>query len=222
MANDNKVIAQTRDVQGSTAAGRLRRAGLVPGIVNPRRGKPKLIQMNRHDFELLLQHHASESLVLDVEVDGTKALKVLLREVQHDPISGQALHADFQEISMTARMQVHVPLELVGEAAGVNVGGVLDQHLRELEVECLPGDMPERIDVDVSALNIGDTLRVSDLSIDPTMTVVTDASTAVAGVLAPRVEEEPAEDEAAAEEEGAEPEVIGEKKEQEEEQEPAG
>ena len=191
----------------------MRGQGLLPGILYGGKGKPHLIQTNRHTFVQMLRHHASESLIIDLSVDGKRAKKVLLKEVQHDPLTDEAIHADFVQVSMTKRMRVNVPVTLVGEPVGVTQGGgILDHVMRELEVECLPTDLVEEIVVDVSGLDVAQSLQVKDLDVDPKLTVLTDGDIAVAGVLAPHVvaEGEEGEEEAAAAE-GEEPEVIGEK-----------
>jgi large subunit ribosomal protein L25 len=223
MSDAIKIEAKTRKEEGSSAARRLRRNGVLPAIVYGAGNDPGMIALNEHDFEQLLRHHASENLVIDLAVDGDKVKKVLLKDVQHHPVSGQVLHADFQEISMTEMLRVNIALELTGTPSGVSQqGGVLEHLLREVEVECLPADIVEEIEVDVSALNIGDSLAVEDLPIDTSKyTVLTAADIAVAAVAAPRVsaaeEEEEAEGEAAEEGVGpAEPEVIKEKKEEDE------
>jgi len=167
---------------------------------------------------MLLHRHASENLVLDLEIDGKKPKKVLLKEVQHDTLSGCILHADFVQISMTKRMRIAISITLVGEAVGVtHEGGVLEHLLRELEVECLPMNLVEELKVDISDMKIGDTIQVSALEIDPKLTVLTDSELPVASVAAPRIEEEPEPEEVEAVAEGAEPEVIGEEKKEEEE-----
>lgn len=214
MAEKNSLVAAKRNVSGSANARRLRGAGKLPCMLNESGGESRLLQIDHHNFDLMLQHHRSENMILDLEVDGEKSKKVLIKEVQHDPVSGDILHADFVEVSMTKKMRVHIPLVLVGEAVGVTQqGGILDHLLRELEVECLPTDLPDGIDVDVSALEIGNTILVGAVKVDPKLTVLTAKDVAVAGVSAPAVEEEPVPEEAV---EGAEgqPEVIGEKKEE--------
>lgn len=214
MAIETKLIARKREVSGSSASRRLRREGWLPCIVNNEKGKSELIQMNRHDFELMLQHHRSESLILDLEIDSGKPERVLLKEVQRDAVTDETLHADFVGISMMKKMRVHVPIVLVGEAVGVkDEGGVLDHLLRELEIECLPGDLVEAIEIDVSELRIGNVRLVSELILDPKLTVLTAGDVAVAGVSMPRIEEEVVPEEAV---EKAEPEVIGEEEKKEE------
>ncbi|MBN1558518.1 MAG: 50S ribosomal protein L25 [Lentisphaerae bacterium] len=215
MAKEVTLNAKPRTATGSSEARRLRHQGLLPGIISTRDGQAELIQLDRHDFEVMLHHHASENMMVDVVVGDAAPRRVLLKEVQHNTLTDSVLHVDFVEVSLTEKMRVRIPVELVGEAAGVEAGGTLEHLLRELEVECLPGDLVERIEADVSGLQIGDNLLVGDLNVGSQFTVVTPSDIAVAGVAAPREEEEAeaAEAEAA---EGGEPEVIGEKPEEEE------
>lgn len=213
MAEDTVVSAQLREERGSNASNRLRAAGWLPAVLNDTDGKSHAIRLNKHDFEVLLRHHGGESMLLDVTIEEQKPRKVLLTEVQHDPVSGDVLHADLVEVSMEKKMRVRIPVELLGECVGAVEGGVLEHLIREVEVECLPGDMVEQFEVDVSELKIGDSLMVSDLSVPAGLTVLTAPDVAVAAVAVPRVEEEVIEPEVA--EEGAEPEVVGEKEEEE-------
>ncbi len=218
MAKKIEFNVQKREATGKNSAKRLRYAGMVPGVFNLRNGDSRLIKMNQHDFELLLAHHASESLIMDIQIDGSSARKAFLKEVQHDPITDNVLHADFLEISMTQKMTVHIPVNFVGEPIGVtDEGGVIEHHIRELEVECLPNDLVESIDVDVSGLKLGDTLMVENVKVDPSLTILTPGDVAVVSVATPHVEVE--EEEEAEAEEGVEPEVIGEEKTAEESEE---
>ena len=219
MAEESKVTAHVREECGSAASRRLRRDGWLPGVISTEKGENRPVRFSQHDFKVMLHHHASENVILDLEVEGEDTRKVLLKEVQHDPVTGDPLHADFVEVSMTKKMRVPVPITLVGEPVGVTQDeGLLEHLLRELEVECLPADLVDEIQADVSGLKIGDALQVSDLQVDPKLTVLSAADMAVASVLAPRVVEEevPAGEEKA---EGAEPEVIGEAEREEKEKE---
>lgn len=208
-----KVVAQTRQDKGTAAIGRLRRKGFVPAVVYGAGRDNLLIQLNEHDFVQVLKGHASENLIVDLEVAGEKQHKVLLKEVQHHPVTGNVIHADFYEISMTQKLRVEIPLRLVGDPVGVTQqGGILEHLLRTITVECLPSDIVEGFDVDVAALDIGHSLSVSDVKLDASKyTVIAAADLAVARVAAPRAEEEVA-PEAAAEGAAAEPEVLTEKK----------
>ncbi len=219
MAKEIKLSASKRDVRGSSAVRVLRRGGWMPAVVYGEKGS-RAIQINRHAFDMMLKHHTSENLIIDLEVEGDGVVKALLREVQHEAVMGGVLHADFIEISMTRRMRITIPIQLKGEPQGVSQqGGILEHLLRQLEVECLPGDLVESIPVDVAALNLGQTLMVRDLTVDPKLTVLTSGDVAVATVVAPREEVAPEAEAAAAGEAATEPEVIGKKKEEGEEEE---
>ncbi len=215
MATAIKVVAEVRATAGSSAGRRLRRAGNFPGVVYGVGKTPVSIQLNEKIFKQALHGHASEHVMMDLDIPGVETKKVLLQEVQHHPITGQIVHADFHEISLTEKLRIEIPLHLVGDPVGVTQhGGVLETLLRAIEVECLPTDIVESFDVDVSALGIGDSLSAGRVPLDPAkFTLVTPADFAIASVSAPREEEA----EAPAATAAAEPEVIKEKKEEGEE-----
>ena len=215
-----KVTAQPREARGSAQVGRLRREGLLPAVVYGSGRPARNLQLNLHTFGQTLRGHAGENLLMDLEIQGETTLKVLLKEVQHHPVSGRMTHVDFNEVSMTEKIRVELPLRLVGEPVGVTqMGGILEHLIRQVAVECLPADMVEHVDVDVSSLTIGQSLTVADVKLDPARyTILTPAGVAVATVAAPRVEEEPVVAEAAVGEAAeGEPEVLSEKKEEGEE-----
>lgn len=212
MAKEIKLSANKRETSGSSAAKALRKTGWMPAVVYGEKGA-RSIQINRHNFDLMLKHHASENLIVDLDVEGDAPVKALLREVQHEAVLGHPLHADFIEISMTKKMRVSIAITLVGDPVGVTQqGGILEHVMRTLEVECLPMDLVETFTVDVSGLALGKTLMVRDLTIDPKFTVLTAGDVAVATVVAPR--EEKVETPEAAAEAAATPEVVGKKKEE--------
>jgi large subunit ribosomal protein L25 len=209
MAKEIKIKAEQRQEQGSGAVRRLRRQGLVPAAMNRIAGGSTLMQVNAREFENMLRHHSSNQLLVTVELDGQN-LPALLREVQTDVMNGHAIHADFGEISLTRKLRVAIGLRLAGEPEGVkNEGGILEQTLRQVDVECLPADMVESFTVDVSALKLGQSLAVRDLKLGDKYTVLTHGELAVATIVA-MAEEEVVE--AAAPAEGVtatgEPEVI--------------
>lgn len=218
-----KLEAKKREITGTEAVRRLRRQGLVPAVVYGSGKAAQMLELNAHDLDQALRGHGGEHMVMDLEVDGGKALKVLLKEVQHHPVSGKIIHADFNEISMTRKLRVEIPVRLVGEPVGVSQqGGVLEHIMREVEVECLPGDIIEHVDLDVAGLHIGESLTIANVQLDPAKYHVLSSPTlAVAAVAAPRAEEEVVAPEAAAEGAVAEPEVITAKKEEGEEGEEA-
>jgi large subunit ribosomal protein L25 len=216
MTKDAVIEAQTREETGTGAARRLRRAGVLPGVLGKRDGASVPIVLNHHDFDMMLRGHSGESMLVDITIDGEKPLKVLLSEIQRHPVTGRTQHADFIEISMTEKMHLAIAVKLVGEPVGVMTGGgLLDHLLREVEVQCLPADVIDAIEIDVTGLEIGDSVRVQDLVVSDKLTILTASDVAVAAVAAPTVvveeEEEDAEEEG---EEGAEPAVIGEEEEE--------
>lgn len=199
MGVDSKLVAQMRSGVGSSVARNLRRGGVLPGVVSNEHGKSFSIQMNMHAFERMLHAHKSEHLILDLEIDGKTTKKVLLKDVQHHVVTGNPLHADFLEISMTKKMIVPISIKLIGDPIGVTRdGGVLDQLLRNIDIECLPADLVETIEVDVSGLELGKSILVSDITVGPKLAIVTARGIAVAAVTMPRSEEEEKAAEAAA------------------------
>ncbi|MBN2190879.1 MAG: 50S ribosomal protein L25, partial [Candidatus Aureabacteria bacterium] len=149
-----------------------------------------------------------------------KKRKVLIKEAQIDPMSNKIIHIDFKEVYMDEKIKTHVPVAEKGEAKGVkDQGGILEHILRELEIECLPGEIPEKIDVDISNLELGASIHVSDLTPPKGVKILTDSEEAIFSVAVPKEIEEPAAGEVSEEEAAAEPEVIG-KGGKEEEEEP--
>jgi large subunit ribosomal protein L25 len=214
MAAETIIEAQLRMETGTGAARRLRRQGILPASVCVKAGTPIDIQLNQHVFDMMLIRHSGDNLIADLKIPDQPTRKVLLTEVQRNTVSGHSEHADFHEVAMDEKMHISVSVELKGEPIGVTRdGGMLDQPLHEIDIEVLPGDIIESIEVDVSELEVGDALRISDLTIPAGVTVLTDPNVAVAGVSAAReAEEEEEEDEPS--EAAATPEVIGEKKEE--------
>lgn len=216
---ETKLTAKPRSSKGSAMAGRLRRTGWFPAVVYGE-GRPGVdIQLNEHDFVMMLRSHRSENMILDLAVEGTaKPYKVMLKAMQHHPVTGRVIHLDFYEISMTRKIEIAVPVKLTGLAFGVvTEGGILEHVLRALKVQCLPGDLIEEIELDVTDLAVGKTLRVRDVKIDAAkFKVMDDADQVVVAVAAPRTEEEEkAEADADAATAAAGPEVLTEKKEEE-------
>jgi len=211
MSGEILLKAEKRTRSGSAESRRLRRAGRMPAVLCRKNGTAESLHLDTHEFNVMLHHHTSEHLLAGLFVEGGGQINVLLKEVQHHPISRLPVHADFKEVSLDEKVQVEVPLEFVGEAAGVKKGGVLEAVLHSIEIECLPGDLPESVRVDVSALEIGHMLNAEDIALDPAkFMLVTEGHQGVVHVAAPRTEDEP---QAATEE--TEPEVIAAKKREE-------
>jgi large subunit ribosomal protein L25 len=216
MGKELKVVANKRAKAGSSEARRLRIQGVVPAVIYNDKAESTPIQVNGHDFMMLLRGHMNTSLLMTMDLDGAEK-KVLVREVQRHPVSGDLVHVDFFEVSMTKKMRVELPLRLVGDPVGVTIGGGVLQHLlRMVTVECLPADLVEEITIDVTALTIGQSLNAGNIVLDPKIALITAKDVAVATVTEQKVEEEvkPAEGEVVTA--AGEPEVIAKKKEGEE------
>ncbi len=181
-----RIKAEERTEQGTAAVRRLRRAGLVPAsVMSMNKGGTKLIKFNAHEFMMAMRGRSGKQLLVTLDVQG-KEVPALLREMQNDVLAGTPIHVDFSEVSLSQKVRVTVPLRLVGEAVGVKLGGgVLEQVLRSIEVECLPTDIVEKFDVDVSALGLDQTLFVRDLQLGDKFTLVTRGEYAAAVVKAP-------------------------------------
>jgi large subunit ribosomal protein L25 len=209
MAKQVKISAERRDAIGRSATRKLKARGVVPAIVYGGREKPEPLQVSRRDLSTMLSHAAGENILVELEIAGQSRM-ALLQEVQHSPLGGEILHVDFHAVSMDETIEAAIPIEPTGTPNGVkNFGGLLEQSLRTLEVECLPRDLPEKITVDVSGLNIGDSIHVRDIQLPSGVKAEAQADLTVFSVMAPTVEEEPA---APAAEAAAGPEVIKEKK----------
>jgi large subunit ribosomal protein L25 len=212
MAKQVKLAAERREAIGRSAVRKLKARGVVPAVVYGGKDKPEPLQVSRRDISLILSHASGENILVELEIDGEKTGRMaMVQEVQHSPVGGDILHVDFHAVSMDEKVEADVPLEPTGIANGVkNFGGLLEQSLRALAVECLPRDLPDVITVDVSELNIGDSIHVRDIRLPEGVTANIQADLTVFSVLAPIVEEEPVVAEA---EVAAGPEVIKEKKE---------
>jgi large subunit ribosomal protein L25 len=214
MAKQVKLRAEPRTSVGRSAVRKLKARGIIPAIIYGGKDKPQPLQVTARDINTLMSHASGENVLVELEIAGKKSTRTaLVQEVQHSPVSGDIRHVDFHAISMDETIQAEIPLEPVGVANGVkNFGGLLEQSLRALTIECLPRDLPDRITVDISALNIGDSIHVRDIRLPSGVTAKVQPDLTAFSVLAPVIEEEPvvAEAEAAA----AGPEVITEKKEE--------
>ena len=184
-----KLNAVRRASIGKGSARKARAASRVPAIVYGRGMEPTPIEVDRREFVAALQTDAGMNVLLEIQVDGDSTT-ALTRELQTDPVKGTLLHADFVKVDLTVEIEVEVPVHIVGEAPGTKEGGILEQPLFTVHVKCLPGDVPESIDADVSALNIGDSLTVASLPSDGKYEILTDPESAVASIVAPISEEE--------------------------------
>ena len=188
---ENALVAEARDGTGKGAARKLRAAGRMPAVVYGRQRAAQSVTVSPDALQKVLRGKAGLNTLIDLTLGGSTST-VLVKSLQREPVRGRYLHADFYEVDLTQKVTVSVPVHLVGKAAGTDFGGILDHPLRELLIECLPREIPHSIEVDVTALNVNDSIHVSDLRLAPGLTIKTDGSLAVASVVLPAAEEEAA------------------------------
>jgi large subunit ribosomal protein L25 len=212
MAQQVKLKAQKRTVIGRNAIKKIKKEGLVPGVIYGSQAEPMALQVESRALTNVLAHASSEHVLVELEIaDGSQSTNrlALIQEVQHHPLKRQLLHVDFHAVSVTEKIISEVPIEAFGEALGVRTfGGLLEYSLRSLEVECFPQDLPDIVRVDVTNLNIGESFHVRDLPLPAGVEALTDGDLTVVSVVASRVGEEVVETAEAP----AAPEVITEKK----------
>ncbi len=206
------LAAEKREGRGKGLARNLRRQDMVPGVLY-REGKAQSIKLSKSVITKIINTMSGEQVIVDLEfADGEKKI-ALLKDYQIDPVRGELLHTDFFEVSLTEAVRVSVHITPTGESIGVKRdSGILQHNLREVEIECLPDKIPDRIEVDISHLEIGQSIHVSDLKFGEGIKLISDTEELVLAIIPPVVEEAavPAEEEVGAEapEEAAEPEVI--------------
>jgi len=215
MAQTVALKAERRTANGKGAARQLRLQGKVPAVVYGHGRQPEALSLTLGELEKALVGIAAESTLIDLSIEGS-GIKTLIREIQRHPVRSRIIHVDFYEIHADEKITLSIPVYLEGTPDGVkNGGGVLDQVLREIEIEVLPADIPERVSVDVSALIIGHSLHVRDVKIERA-TILTDAEATLCTVVPPRAEEVAPVAGAETAAEAAEPELIRKVKEGEE------
>ena len=209
-----KLKAIIREERGTQASKKLRNQGLIPAIVYHHGDKSVSVSVNSREFAHIIHTSAGENALISLTIDKEKRSKprsVIIKEVQHHPVKRGVVHIDFNEISLTEKITVMIQLVTKGEAEGVkNEGGVLDNPVKELQIECLPTDIPPHLDVDVSGLKLNDSIHIKDLVLPAGVRVLLEPEALVFQVKTPVVEKE----EEALKEAG-EVEVITEKKEEE-------
>lgn len=207
MAQSTLFVTKRNEV-GKGAARKIRREGFIPAVLYGREMEPISLTVNPIDLKKALSTEAGENTLLELHVKGggEEITKIaLLRDVQYDNLTSRPIHFDFQEILMKELITVKVPVEVVGKAPGIQEGGILEEILREIEVECLPASIPNVIEIDVSQLGIGDSIHIGDLTLPEGVTVLHDPDETIITILSPVMEEvKPAAAEAAAPAEGAE------------------
>lgn len=208
------LTATTRAGTGKGAARKLRAAQQIPAVIYGHNREPQSLALDGRTLELMLERVAFETTVIELNIDGTTS-RTLIREIQRHPYKKQVLHIDFQELVAGERVTVDVPLVLVGTPVGVRTsGGVLDQIMREITVEVDPSSIPNHVDVDVSALDLNDSVHVRDLPLPDGVDVLDELDATVCVVVPPRVEAEAAAAPAEGAEAPSEPELIRKQKEE--------
>jgi large subunit ribosomal protein L25 len=218
MAEIMTVEAEARETFGKNAARRLRHAGRIPAVVYGGGGPVLSVTVDPKAIVRILHSEAGHNSIFTLEIPEKAPARVMLREWQWEPIKGDLMHVDMVRIARDEKLRVRVPIRITGEAEGVKIqGGVLEFILREVEVECLPDDIPEHVTLDVTGLVIGRQLRVSDLPVAASVKVLAEPGRVVAHVVPPKAEAEPAAAEVEVEAAAAtEPELIRKRKAEEE------
>jgi large subunit ribosomal protein L25 len=185
---------QKREGLGKEASKKMRREGIVPAVIYGPTIETTPLEINFKDLSKILDTGGSENVLIDVKIEGVKktalSKTVIIKDVQRDPLKGTIKHVDLFEVQMDKVIRVSVPIHITGEAKGVEVGGILQHETRELEIECLPSDIPESINVDVTDLDIGDSFHVSDLAVAENIKILVDGEHNIVSVATPQKEEE--------------------------------
>lgn len=206
-----ELTLRPRSASGKRPARRLRGEGFIPSVLYGKGIDAVVVSVARRELVKALHSKMGEHALVTLRLEGSPAWEqaALVKAVQHDPVSGHVVHVDFHAIALTERLKVKVPLVLTGEATGVKQeGGVLEHFLREIEVECLPADIPAHVEFDVSALTIGDTVHVRDVTPPANAKITSDPDSVIASLQKPKEVKPEAEAEATV----TEPEVLREKK----------
>ena len=182
-----RLDAQVRDTSGKGAARSLRRTGIVPAVLYGRNQEVLSLQIDDYAFQSLVRSHGANALI-NLDVTGNGEETVIIKDLQHHPVKRNILHADFQRVSLDEEITTLVDIEIVGSAIGVRDGGILTLVRRQLNISCLPLDIPESITVNVDDLNIGQSVQVSDLEIDDdNIEILDDSILQIVSVIEPKV-----------------------------------
>jgi len=183
--------AETREGTGKGVARKLRGKGLIPAIFYGPRSKAVALAIDAREFTKTLQTEAGENVLIDLEImegDRSDRKVVMVKDIQVDPLQGITLHADLYEVAMDEMVTVEIPIHLIGKPEGTKMGGILEQIRRVIQMQCLPGDIPKGIDVDVSSLKIGDSIHIQDVKVERAK-ILSDTNYTIATVVPPVVEE---------------------------------
>ncbi len=189
MSTHQTLKANKREETGSGAAKRLRRAGIVPGVVYGAAQRTYAVQVDAKLFGDLLREQSSDNFLVNLEIEGAqeKTKLAMVQAIQHDPLSGGIVHVDFHAVKENETVHANLPIELTGTSIGVKNGGVLEHQLHSIEVHCRPADLPEKLELDITNLGVGDAAHVSDLVMPSGVETHMDADVVVVIITEPRV-----------------------------------
>jgi len=200
--NAKTLTAIARDNTGKNNCNRMRDEGFIPAIVYSH-GKSEVIKIQEKEFTNLFKGHISESVIFDLHIAGEQDKMAFVKDFQRHPITGKVLHLDLFKVTKSEKIKTHVPVELVGTPAGLKLGGILKFNEREVMIQCLPGDLPEKITIDVSQMVVGDAIHVRDIVHGPEFEIMTLGTNVVVAVEKPKAVVEEVEAAAPAEEPAA-------------------
>lgn len=180
MAKTQTLKAETRKRTGSGVLKQMRREGSLPSVVYGKGSENINIKVSTKALTDMLSESASESILVDLEIDGGAAQTAFLQSTQHNPLSGALIHADFLAVTEGMKISASIPVELHGEPVGVKAGGIIEQLIRDLDISCSPKDLPEKIEVSIEHLEVGDSLTIGELPIPEGVEVVLAADVLVA------------------------------------------
>lgn len=184
--------AQPRAERGKGPAGRLRAAGSVPGILyGPGVEGAIAVALDMKELDKTLHTHAGGNVLVNLEIAGDKSRTVMFKEVLRHPLKGSVMHVDLLEVNMNETVEIEVPVHLTGKAAGLAFGGIVQHETRTLTIECLPSQIPDSIDVDITPLNVGQSIHVKDIKLAPGLTAIDDADLTVVSIVSPTAEVAP-------------------------------
>jgi large subunit ribosomal protein L25 len=185
--------SKDRSTIGKGSARKLRSMGRLPAILYGPKTSSIMLSLDYKQFDKILGEKSAENIIFDLKIDSlgkTNSKKVMIKEIQKDPVTRDRLHVDFYEISMEKELEVSIPIYLVNEPIGVTQGGILEHIRRELRISCMPKNLVDKIDIDVSNLDIGQSLHIEDVSFPPGLNSLEDGDLTIATVVAPSIEEE--------------------------------
>ncbi len=190
MAQQLKLSATVRKETGKGVARRLRKKGTLPAVLYGHKTTSMPLEVDLKQFTQVILGEKGGRKLFGLSIEGNTEKTVVIKELQIEPVKRNYLHVDFFEVAMDEEITMQIPIKLVGEAEGVKLGGVLQQVRRELEIRCLPAQIPDTLEIDVSSLNVGDSIHLKDMQLPPGTKILEDAGLTIATVLAPTIEKE--------------------------------